>query len=350
MKAKLLKFTDVLIGKVFCLILGYLDYFFDWTEKDPAIPKPKKILVIRPGGVGDFLYLLPALKALKDQFPGAEIHVLAEKRNRQVKELTDTIDRLLIYDARPFLTWLELRRNVYDIVIDSEQFHNFSALFAYRTRSKVRIGFKTNPFRNHLYTHLIEYSLQGSEPEEFLKLLEPLEIKVGQITFPIKMQAVPANKIVVALRGGDRYRYWEPEKYREVVSCLLKDPGRSVVLVGGESEREIAGNIMKAADPRVTSLVSRTSLAELARVIMESELFIGGDSGVAILAQVLGKKSIIIFGPTDERKWARGTVVRAKLPCAPCYLLGSYKFCRNIDCLKDISAEDVIAAVRALGF
>lgn len=351
MKTKFLKLADVLAGKVLCLVIGYFDYVFDLTDKDPPLPKPGKVLVIRPGGMGDFLYLLPALKALKEKFPDVKIDVLAEQRNRQVQALTDVVDRLLLYDSNPFAVWLELKRNHYDVVIDSEQFHNFSAVFAYRTRCAVRIGFKTNPFRNHLYTHLIDYDLQGCEAEEFLKLLAPLGIKGAPVNFPVKVQAAPEKKIILAPRGGGRYRRWDPAKYVDVINYLLRDPARSVVLVGGAADRKLAAEIMKGvADQRVTSVAGKTSLPELARLIAGSELFVGGDSGSAVLAGVLGKKSVVLFGPTDERKWARGTVVRAKIPCAPCYLLGSYKFCSKIDCLKNVSAEDVIAAIRALGY
>ncbi|MFH1347327.1 MAG: glycosyltransferase family 9 protein [Candidatus Margulisiibacteriota bacterium] len=372
MKTKLLKLIDVLFGKIVCLFLGYLDYSFNWSPKDASIKQPRNFLFIRPGGMGDFLYLLPVLAAVKKHFPQATIHVLAEKRNTAVKDLSSAIDKIILYDAHPFSTIANLRKAKYDVVIDTEQFHNFSAVFAYLTRCKVRIGFKTIPFRNHLYTHLIDYSLKGHEAGEFLRLLEPLGIKNEKILLEgsiskEKMQNTTLpdiftdlkNKydsiIVVAPRGGDKYRYWAPQKYSEVIKHLLKDPKQAVVLAGTKNEKKIIQEILGEtpnAGAQLISLAGKTSLLQAGRMLMESELFIGCDSGIAILAIMLGTKSATIFGSTDEKKWAIESpdhlVIRKKFPCSPCYMLGSHKFCRKIDCMQKVEAEDVISAVEKL--
>lgn len=372
MKIKLIKLIDTIIGKALCLVLGYLDYLFNWTLKDASISTPGKILFIRPGGMGDFLYLLPALALVKKYFPQTTIHVLAEKRNMSVKDLSNAIHKIIPYDINPFGAIAALRREKYDMVIDTEQFHNSSAIFAYITRAKVRIGFKAIPSRNHLYTHLIHYSLKGHEAGEFLRLLEPLGIKSEKIELH---ESVSAKKIkdtplfpefldlkrkydsiiLLAPRGGDKYRHWAPQKYSKVIKHLLKSPKQAVVLVGGKSEKKIARQIVKnnpSAGDQLISLVGKTSLLELSRIITESNLFIGSDSGIAILAVMLGVKSVTLFGSTDEKKWAVENpyhrVVRKNLPCSPCYILGNHKLCRNIDCMERISAEEVISVIETL--
>lgn len=372
MKIKLLKLIDTIIGKALCLVLGYLDYLFNWTSKDVYISTPRKILFIRPGGMGDFLYLLPALALVKRHFPQTIIHVLAEKRNIAVKDLSSAIDKIISYDTNPFRTAASLRQEKYDIVMDSEQFHNFSAVFAFLTRAKVRIGFKTNPFRNHLYTHLIDYSFKGHEAGEFRRLLKPLGIENEEISFndsifrkKIKDTSLPDeflvlkrkynSVIIVAPRSGDKYRYWAPQKYSKVIKHLLKNPKQAIVLVGSKNEKNIILQIMQeipASGDQLISLAEKTSLLELSHLIMESDLFIGCDSGVAVLATILGIKSVTFFGSTDEKKWAVENsdqlVISKKLPCSPCYTLGSHKLCRNIDCMERISPEEVIQAANKL--
>ena len=44
--------------------------------------KIKNILIIRPGGIGDAIFLLPVIKALKNE--GVIIDILCENRNAQV--------------------------------------------------------------------------------------------------------------------------------------------------------------------------------------------------------------------------------------------------------------------------
>ncbi|MBU0672274.1 MAG: glycosyltransferase family 9 protein [Candidatus Margulisbacteria bacterium] len=375
MKIKFLKFIDTFAGKILCLFLGYLDYLFNWTTKEARVPEqPQRILIIRPGGMGDFLYLLPTLKLLKARYPQVQIHILAEKRNRAVKDLTNIIDKMLCYDSNPFATLISLRQEKYDVVIDSEQFHNFSALFSYLTSAKVRIGFKTNPFRNHLYTHLIDYTLRGFEAVEFARLLEPLEIKTKEaplimgilhdkiLSTPLPteltdLKARHSSIILIAPQGTDKYRFWAPEKYQQVIKALVRNPQQAVAIIGSKSERKFTEKIIRGLPDRkdqIISLVGKTSFLELGRIITESALFVGCDSGSAILTSMLGAKSLVLFGSTDEKKWglenSEHVIVKKEMACAPCYMLGSHKYCKRIDCMEKISPADVISAINQLGF
>ena len=49
-------------------MVGYIDYLGNFSPKQQSlsIPRPKKILVIRPGGMGDFLLLLPSPQDVRD--------------------------------------------------------------------------------------------------------------------------------------------------------------------------------------------------------------------------------------------------------------------------------------------
>ncbi len=354
MKTSIIKLIDTFIGKPLCLLLGQIDQLLGLSPKDIPFPSIKKVLVIRPGGLGDFIYLLPTLKALKEHCPGIQMDVLAEKRNAAAATLYDGIDNLLFYDSHPLSTLHHLIKAKYDVVIDTEQFHNFSSILAYLSKAKVRIGFNTNPFRNHLYTHLIDYSLTGQEAEQFLQLLSPLGINTKDISNFISLP--PANNpgpayYVVAPKAGDRFRFWAISKYQEVIDHLLKDPNAQVVLVGGKNEAKMLSKLK--TDPRIKNLCSKTSLVELCQLLMGCKLFIGCDSGISVLANALKTQSVLIFGATDERKWTiKGQdkiVVRKNLPCSPCYILGQHKPCKNIDCMAAITSEDVIQALTVKG-
>jgi ADP-heptose:LPS heptosyltransferase len=364
LKLRFLKLVDMLLGKLLCIALGFFDHALGLTPKDAALSlTPKRVLVLRPGGLGDFVYLLPTLKALKRRFPGALVHVLAEKRNQPAAALTDAIDDILAYDVNPLRTIVALVRGKYDVVIDSEQFHNFSAVLGYITRAPTRIGFKTNPFRNHLYTHLIDYSLKGHEIGEFAKLLAPFGIatvspphinsfardRIQAVALPLEL----ANYVVVGPRGGERYRHWDSQKYAALVD-FFAGTGRAVVLVGGRAETALVTDILRHVHhtAQVQSLVGKTSLLQLSRLLLQCDVFFGCDSGVAVLAGVLAPRSVGLFGSTDDAKWAltddAHVVVRTHLPCSPCHLLGNYKFCQNIDCMARLSADEVVAAAARL--
>jgi len=375
MRIPFLKLVDATLGKALCLLLGLLDYLFEWTSKEKGIPRrPRKILFIRPGGMGDFLYLLPAIDRVKRRFPDAALHILCERRNGQAAYLSDLVDSIFCYDDDTLRTVVALFRENYDVVIDSEQYHHFSAVFGYITGAKIRVGFKSNPSRNHCYTHLVNYSFDGQEAGEFMRLVEPLGISDSQISFPDIVSTGVIEKTplreeftalrekfkivtVVAPRGRAKYRRWSPLKYGEVIRYLTRNPDRAVVIVGGKTESGIAEMIMSwfpDSKVQVLSLVEKTSFLELCGILKKSDIFFGCDSGAAILAVLLGVPSITLFGSADEKKWGfagdNHLIVREKLPCSPCQVLGKFKACRNIDCMEKITPREVITAIQALGF
>jgi ADP-heptose:LPS heptosyltransferase len=375
MKVRVLKTIDQTIGKALCLLVGLLDSLFEWTSKDVGIPRrPAKILFIRPGGMGDFLYLLPAIAMVKRRFPTAALHIMCEKRNGQAAYLSDLVDDIFCYDGETLRTIVALLKGKYDIVIDSEQYHHLSAFFGYVTGAKIRIGFKSNPSRNHCYTHLVNYSFDGQEAGEFMRLLEPLGISDREISFPdiVSTAAIEETPLrddvyalrekftivtIVAPRGRAKYRRWSSERYADVISYLTRSPDMAVVIVGGKTESAIAERIMSRFPDsmgQVLSLVGKTSFLELSGILKKSDLFFGCDSGAAILAVLLGVHSITLFGSADEKKWGYAgenhIIVRESLPCSPCQVLGKFKACRNIDCMEKITSRKVISAIQSLGF
>ena len=96
------------------------------------------VLIIRPGGIGDAVLLVPAILALKKAFPGVRITILAEKRNGAVFSLCPAVDELLLYDRAADL-WTALS-GTYDAVIDTEQWHRLSAVVARLRRLAQRRG------------------------------------------------------------------------------------------------------------------------------------------------------------------------------------------------------------------
>ena len=49
--------------------------------------KPKKILMINFGGIGDEILFLPAISSLKKEYPNAKITLVLEPRSKSVKDL-----------------------------------------------------------------------------------------------------------------------------------------------------------------------------------------------------------------------------------------------------------------------
>ncbi|MDT8318255.1 MAG: glycosyltransferase family 9 protein, partial [bacterium] len=220
-KITVLKKLDAVIGP---LAITLVKTLFNPGIKDYG--PPSSFLFIRPGGIGDAVLLIPALKELKKAFPKARIDLLCEKRNHEIFELCPEIDSIFLYDSLTGLTSAIGGR--YDVVIDSEQWYRLSAVIAYLTRAPIRIGFSTND-RRKLFSAALIYKEDEHEIYNFFRLISPLvpdltfNEETAFISIPselsnrIKPHIIKASskKLVAIFPGGSvPEKRWPPERFR----------------------------------------------------------------------------------------------------------------------------------------
>lgn len=323
----------------------------------------RRILFIRPGGIGDAVLLIPAIWALKDRLPGAQIDVLCEKRNADIFNLIEELDSVYLYDRGMEL--IKCIRNTYDVVIDTEQWHRLSAVVACLTGAPVRIGFDTNE-RGKLFTFRISYSHNDYEVYSFFHLIEPLikeslsfdpddpfiDIPPALLSSPVVEGVADTGRLAAIFPGASVYeRRWGGENFGRVAQALIRS-GFKVLILGSHSDRHDAERIRKIA-PDSLDLTGRTSLAEVAAILKKCKLLITADSGLLHLAYGVGTPTVSLFGSGIETKWApmgRDHIVLSEhLECSPCTKFGYTPRCkRNAECLSLISVEKVIASAEEL--
>ncbi|VAX29382.1 ADP-heptose--lipooligosaccharide heptosyltransferase II, partial [hydrothermal vent metagenome] len=294
-KIKLLKAIDKISGKPLVSLL-------------PRIKKPrkgnsakfKKILIIRPGGIGDAVLLLPAINSLKEELPDSEIDILAEKRNAEIFGFSKEINRIYLYDMGSGL--FKCLKNRYDVVIDTEQWHRLSAVAAYLAGAAVRVGFDTNE-RARLFTHRIPYSHDDYEVYSFLSLIAPL-INSSGVTFDmdkpfLNMEGTPSidpqSPIIAIFPGASVVeRRWGGDRFGKVARALRSKGYRVVILGSGADSREAARIKEYAGD--CIDLTGKTDLKGVAAILKESKLLLTADSGLMHIAYAVGTATVSLFG------------------------------------------------------
>lgn len=369
-RAAALKLLDASLGLVLCRLAALRPFGRSGGGAPPSRPL-ERILVIRPGGMGDMVLLIPALRRLIETHPRAAVDLVCERRNRGILRLAGLPVEVLEADTAPLFVLLRLWRRRYDAAVDTEQFHHLSALAALASGAPVRIGFKVNPARNPLYTRLVTYDMDGPEGEQFMRLFEPLGVRGPAPALAGCLEPDPAavrswvrdaiaaasaDGLLAALHPGGTHasKRWDEARFAELIRrWLAADPRARVVLVGGPADRAAARRVRRlatGAGGRLVDCCGRTSLVETAWVLAQSRVFVGGDSGVAHLAAAVGSATVVLFGSGDPRKWgARGPghrVVRLNLPCSPCALFGYQRSCRDPACLSGLSVETVWAVLQ----
>lgn len=356
-KIKLIKSIDRIAGKIFVFLLSVRGKF----QRDISAGI-ENILLIRPGGIGDAVLLLPVIQSLREHFHNIRIDVLCEKRNAGIFELARGINRLYRYDSGFAL--FRCLGNRYDVVIDTEQWHRLSAAVAALTSSPVKIGFATNE-RGKLFSHRIPYSHDDYEVLSFFLLVEPLTstkpdfnadkpfIDIADDSFPGSFLELSKNDRVIAIFPGAsvRERRWGGERFGKVAKAL-EDEGYKILILGSRADRSDADVIKKYAT-RCVDLTGRTSLRDVAAILKRCRLLIAADSGIMHIGYAVGTPMVSLFGSGIEKKWApcgkKHIVINKHLPCSPCTRFGYTPRCkRNVECLTLISTEEVVDSARSL--
>ncbi len=346
----LLKKLDWVVGQKLIKFLPSI------SSKEFDLKNLNKILIIRPGGLGDAILLLPSILLLKNRYPDIQIHILAEERNASVFELLYFINKKEIFIYHKISHLYKIFFQKYDVVVDTEQWHYLSAIVSFFIKARYKIGFASNG-RKKLFHFKAPYRQKEYEVFSFLKLFKPILKDINfDFTSPflkvIKVRKTSQKDLCVVLFPGAsvKERMWPKENFKEIADWLDKR-GIKVIVVGGKDEIKIGEYIIQDT-LRGINLANKTSLKETAEILVNSKLLLTVDSGIMHLAFAVGTPVVALFGPGIEEKWAPkdkdSIIINKHLPCSPCTKFGYTPPCFDNRCMKEISVKEVKEAIDAI--
>lgn len=339
-----------------------------------------KILIVKLGSIGDIVHTLPALAAIRNSLPGAEISWVVEKRSAEILRDNPLISRLIEIDTkslrrnvnpRKFLAEVraelqQLRGAKFDAALDFQGLLK-SALVGKLSGAKKIYGFSSGSLKEPASRIFLSKSVKTSRRSNvILKNLNLANraLKLGlkpdaaaNLNFPIALQDKhrAEAKEIAAQAGGDfailnpgggwPAKLWQAERFGQLADRLHEEFGLASVVTYGPGEEELAARVIKTAKsknvyPAPVSLKGFFALAQKARV------YIGGDTGPTHLAVAAGAPVVGIFGPTQW--WRNGSprkedigVKRDDIVSHEC----SRRSGSNCACM-DIDVETVFQAVR----
>jgi len=126
-----------------------------------------------------------------------------------------------------------------------------------------------------------------------------------------------------------------------------------VVIVGTRDDLRDPADRLFHFPSHVRSYVDRLSLRQSAELMASAGAVVGNDSGLCHVAGAIGVPTLMLFGPTPDRTLGQFPdnvrVLRAGLPCEPCWFGDRFKACgQRIDCLARLTVEQVKKEVRLL--
>ncbi len=348
----------------------------------------KKILVVALCGVGDLLFFLPALKAMRRDFKGAKVDLLVlPNGSRALFANRGLVDEVYEFPRQKWSSGKSglkaqvellkavgaIRKRGYDICIwpygaTTIKKQVLTTLMGTRLnimhKGERFLGDRAVASKNRL----VDYAPLSHGVERNFELLKVLGVELKEkdkeMIFPLSneetafgrsyLRSFAGRRLVGFHPGGNvaynNQRQWEPRKYAKLADKISEIFGSHSFFFGSESEREMLEGVTSSMKSGVT-LVTELTLDKVATVINGLDLFVGNNSALIHQASALGVKTVAINGPTDYHHtgpWGRDThLVRLDIPCSPCYNYnaGQRKECDDNICLKDLSVEDVFEAV-----
>lgn len=350
-----IKYIDNIIGSRLVLMLP--------KRKDKVQGEINRLLVVRPGGMGDAALLAPILKMVKSRYPAIRLDILCEKRNEGIFQSLSFVDSVFNYQALGHM--LKLIRNHYDLIVDTEQSHFLSAVVCRFLRGDYTIGFKAEG-RERMFHYTVNYSHAVYESEMFLALFrksfdlpdsveweEGLFKQIGAESKKTIQNICAQGKDIVCLFPGATIpeRLWPVERWAKVVD-FLSGSGRQCVLLGGKMEIELCQKIQSlCSTDSVMNMSGKLSLLETAWLFKQSMLLVSTDSGILHLGVICNLPTVSLFGSGIQEKWGpkghKHTVISSNLSCSPCTVHGHTPPCTHGNqCMMDIQIEMVINGVK----
>ncbi len=306
----------------------------------------KNILVRATNWVGDAVMSLPALRALRERFPRAQISILAKPWVADLYRREPFCDRLIPYTASSFTSkWTaarELRSFQFDCAILLQNAFEAAAI-AILAGIPERIGYARDgrsllltraipvPGKNEIPRHERFYYLELLRRAKLIEAMPSNDlIRLDGATAACELgiarfRDAGLGDVVIGVSPGAAFgsaKRWLPERFAEAADRVAKNLGASIAVFGSKEERELCSSITAALKRPAKNFAGETSLAEFIDMAATCRVFLTNDSGAMHIASALGVPTVAIFGATDDTTTGptgpMARVVREPVECSPC--------------------------------
>lgn len=302
----------------------------------PAAPLPtshtvRRIAVLRPNAIGDFVFALPALHALRASWPHAHITLLGRAwHHALLAGRPGPVDEVVVMPTLPGVGAPEdasaepnvvepfmqsLRQARFDIAIQLYGGGRYTNPFVASLGAALTVGMQAEDaspldrnlpyerWRNERLRLLEVVGLAGATPRE----LNPrLTVTAHDHAVLAATVALPHQPLAVLQPGAtDERRRWPVERFAEVGRALA-EAGAFLVINGSEAERPLTARLSGLLQVPHVDLAGRLPLTGLLALLQRARLLISNDTGPLHLASALGCPSVGIY-------WAMNLITAAPL-------------------------------------
>jgi heptosyltransferase-3 len=324
----------------------------------------RRIGVLRTAAIGDTFLLSGLLGDLRAAFERADIVLATGRGNAEAGTLAiaGTARQLVLPLSRPAAAVRALRREQFDVLIDSGSWPRFDALLTALSGARYRVGFRTHgQFRHYAYDAVVDHASDVHEIENFRALGRIIGTRASTVPRISRDGLRPTSgtpprpfAVIHPWAGGYRgeIREWPNERWVELAVRLQSHVGSFLVTGAPAQTDRTAALIEQIRAHGIPAAGSSHGVRDVAAIMCEAEVVIGVNTGIPHLAALLGVPAVTLDGPTGPLRWglvgARVASVTSSFPDCGYLDLGYDYAGRRLDCMLGISVDMVEKAVRRL--
>ncbi len=328
-----------------------------------------RILIRATNWVGDAVMTIPALEAVRDNFPASTLVVLARPWVIPLFANHPAVDQVLpIRKGKGYLSDLVeiirvarlIRRHKFDLAILFQNAFE-AALLACLGGIRFRIGYNTDG-RRFLLSHAAirnDKVLKLHQVEYYLSLLRAMgwtarskdsrlfvvEKDMETIRSLLLSKGIGEDDFLLGLSPGAIFgpaKRWPAERFAFIGDWASERWGAKVLVLGSERERDICMVVCKSMKHAMLNLCGMTTIGEAMALIKRCRFFVTNDSGLMHIAAALNVPMVAIFGSTDPvttgPRSRKARIVKHQIDCSPCL---RPECPTDYRCMLDIEPEEV---------
>jgi predicted lipopolysaccharide heptosyltransferase III len=283
------------------------------------------ILLFQLKRIGDLILTMPAMTALRANFPDARVTLVVSNECADLLPAISSVDRILAVrrNLSDVAIVVALARERFDYCIDFTQ-NDRSAFLAFLSRARKRVVScrvrDQSKTRARIYNQFVNNRMRDMHTVDYnLALVEPLGVRNASRAIHLGLPELArekANKLRRDSKIGNHFiifhpgsarveKFWDATRWAEVIDHAGQNNDVDLVLTSGASRLEQAhvAEIKAKTRPRIVDLSGRTDLLTLAALIAEARLLVTVDSAPMHLAAATRTPQVVLFGPTNPFHW-----------------------------------------------
>jgi predicted lipopolysaccharide heptosyltransferase III len=283
------------------------------------------ILLLQLKRIGDLILTTPSIVALREKFPDASLSLVVSPASEPLLPAIAGIDKVFVVRGKTddAFDWIALSLGRFDYCLDFTR-NDRSAFLTFLSGARKRITSDHPKLRTKMraksYNEFVEAPVGFLHTVDYhLGLLKPLGIEDASRAIRLDLPAPTvreAEQLLNAAEVSDDFavlhpgsaraeKFWEANRWGQVIDHCVKDLGIKCVLTGGRSPGEQAhiAAIKASTKSEVIDLSGKTSLLSLAALVRKARLLVTVDSAPMHFAAAWGTPQVVLFGPTNPFHW-----------------------------------------------